>query len=394
MRQSLKLGRVGGIPVGVHWTVAVIVLLVADILAASVLPAAAPGRPALLYWTVAVAGALVFALSLLAHELSHAVVAKRHGVGVRSITLWMLGGVAELENDPPDPGADLRIALAGPAASLGAAIALAGLGLAAGWAGGPPIIVAALTWLALMNAVLAVFNLLPGAPMDGGRVLRALLWRHYHDRVRAAVAAAKAGRFIGFALIAAGVAELIGWASIGGLWLMLIGWFLESAARAEAAATVAEAALAGLRVADVMTPDPPIAPGWRTAADFAEQVAAHARTTAFPVVSFDGRLAGIVTSDQLASLPPQQRSALRLEQVALPVPASYLAAPGDPAESLAIRRPIGGEVVAVVLGTEGQVVGLVTTLDLRWGMRQARLRTWPGAGDVRDGSDQRRSQPA
>ena len=117
MRQDVRLGQVSGIPVGANWTVAVILVIIAWLLGASVLPSAAPHQPAVLYWTVAVAGAVLFLASLLAHELSHAVVAKRHGVGVRSITLWMLGGVAELEGEPPDARADLRIALAGQASS-------------------------------------------------------------------------------------------------------------------------------------------------------------------------------------------------------------------------------------------------------------------------------------
>ncbi|MHB1431285.1 MAG: site-2 protease family protein, partial [Streptosporangiaceae bacterium] len=158
MRQSLRLGRVAGIPVGVHWTVGVILLLIADMLGMSVLPAAREGLPAVVYWTVAVLGAVVFAGSLLVHELSHAIVAKRHGVRVRSITLWMLGGVAELDDDPPNPTADLRIALAGPASSLALAVLLAGLALGIGAVGGPTVVVVALGWLALMNGVLAVFN--------------------------------------------------------------------------------------------------------------------------------------------------------------------------------------------------------------------------------------------
>ena len=118
MRQSVGLGRVAGIPVGMHWTVAVILVIIAEILGASVLPAALPHQPTVVYWAAAAAAALVFAGSLLAHELAHSLVAQRNGVRVRSITLWMLGGVAELAGEPPNAVADLRIALAGPAASL------------------------------------------------------------------------------------------------------------------------------------------------------------------------------------------------------------------------------------------------------------------------------------
>jgi Zn-dependent protease len=192
-----------------HWTVAVILVIIAEILGASVLPAALPHQPTVVYWAAAAAAALVFAGSLLAHELAHSLVAQRNGVRVRSITLWMLGGVAELAGEPPNAVADLRIALAGPAASLAQAAVFGGVALAISYSGGSAVAVAAAGWLAVMNGALAVFNMLPGAPLDGGRVPRAVLWRIYQDRMRAAVAAARAGRYLGFAIIAVGLAELL-----------------------------------------------------------------------------------------------------------------------------------------------------------------------------------------
>jgi len=389
MRQSVRLGRIAGIPVGVHWSVGVILVIIADLLGAGVLPAVLPHQPGALYWTAAVIAAVVFAGSLLAHEMAHAIVAKRHGTEVRSITLWMLGGVAELGGDPPDPGADLRIALAGPLTSLAAAGVCYGLAAAIGQLPGPGarVAAAAASWLALMNGMLAVFNLLPGAPMDGGRVLRAVLWRRYGDRQRAALAATRAGRFLGYGLMAVGAAEfLLTGNLLGGVWLVLIGWFLESAARAEAGATVAATALSGLRVADVMTPEPELAPGWNTVQDFAASVVARSRQAAFPVVGFDGRLAGIVTSEMLARTRPADRAELRLDQIAVPVPPPYLAAPEDEAARLLTRPPLAGVVAAVVLDG-GRVTGIVTADDLTWIIRRSRLDVRPAdlAGDLTGG---------
>lgn len=381
MRQSVGLGRVAGIPVGVHWTVAVILVIIAEILGASVLPAALPHQPAVVYWAAAAATALVFAGSLLAHELAHSLVAQRNGVRVRSITLWMLGGVAELAGEPPNAVADLRIALAGPAASLAQAAVFGGVALAVSYSGGSAVAVAAAVWLAVMNGALAVFNMLPGAPLDGGRVPRAVLWRIYQDRMRAAVAAARAGRYLGFAIIAVGLAELLVWGSLGGLWLMLIGWFLTSAARAGETATVANSALAGLRVADVMILDPDIGHGWSTVQDFIDQVAAHSRQGAFPVVGFGGELAGVVVSGLLGRIRLADRPVLRLDQVALTVPSGYLATLGDPAGPLLTRPPMASEVVAVVLA-QGRVVGLVTAGDLSQAVRRSRLRAGPGGWPV------------
>ena len=192
MGQDIPLGRVAGIRVGANWTVAVILVLIAWLLAGSVLPGVARHMSVAVYWTVGGAAAALFLASLLAHELSHALVARHNGLKVRAITLWMLGGITELEGEPPDAGADLRIAVAGPAVSVAAAGVFLGMAQAVGYAGGPAVVTAGLVWLAVMNGMLAVFNMLPGAPLDGGRVLRALLWRHYGDRRRAEVAAARA----------------------------------------------------------------------------------------------------------------------------------------------------------------------------------------------------------
>ena len=380
MRQNVRLGRVAGIPVGANWSVVVILAIIADMLAVSFLPAEVRHQSAATYWITGCITAVLFLAALLAHELSHALVARRNGVGVRSITLWGLGGVSELEDDPPNAGADLRIALAGPAASLAAAVVFFGAAAAIGQAGGPDIAVAAAIWLAVMNGLLAVFNLLPGAPLDGGRVLRAALWRHYGDRDRAATSAARCGRYLGVLLAVLGIAELLVTGDfLGGLWLMVIGWFLTSAAAAEEAAVASSAALRGLRVADVMTPDPEIAPGWMTVAEFAGRIAAaRSAQRAFPVLSSDARLAGVVVTALLARLSREQRALRRVEQVAVPVPEEYLAAPDDPARSLAARRPLGGEVVAVVLD-HGRIVGMVTAADLH----QAELRHGLLAGSQR-----------
>ena len=376
MRQDVPLGRVAGIQVGANWTVAVILVLTAWLLAGSVLPGAAPHLPAAVYWAVGGAAAALYLASLLAHELSHALVARHNGLTVRGITLWMLGGITELQGQPPDAGADLRIAVAGPAVSTAAAGLFAGIAEAVRYAGGPAVITAGLVWLAAMNGLLAVFNMLPGAPLDGGRVLRAVLWRHYHDRRRADVAAARAGQVLGAGIIGLGVAGLLLGAAWGGVWLMLIGWFLISAASAERGAATAASALDGVQVADVMTPDPQVAPGWFTVGDFIDRVAARSRQEAFPVVDWAGTLAGVVVTGLLARIPPARRADLRLDQVALAVPPPYLAAPTDPAAPLLARRPLAGKVLAVVL-TDGRIAGMVTLSDLRQAVRWRTLASGP-----------------
>ena len=234
------------------------------------------------YWAVAVPCAIAFMAALLAHELAHSLVARWYGVPVTSITLWALGGVSELGGEPPTARADLRIAAAGSAASLAAGLVFSGLAAAVRAAGGPAIAVAALGWPAAMNVLLAAFNLLLGAPPDGWRILRAVLWRRTGDRVRAARSAAAAGRAVGAALMILGTGEVLLWADAGGLWVALIGIFVMSAAAAEATAGAAAAALAGLRVGDVMTPDPDIGGTWMTVAGFMDGIAGTRRRPGSP----------------------------------------------------------------------------------------------------------------
>ncbi|MGV9536097.1 M50 family metallopeptidase [Streptosporangium sandarakinum] len=181
----------------------------------------------------------MFFASLLAHELAHALVARRAGVSVKSITLWLLGGVTEFDGEVGSPRAELRISLAGPVTS--ALVAGAALAVAAA-ARGVPVVWSALVWLATVNGVLAVFNMLPGAPLDGGRVLHAVLWWRCGDRERADRVAARAGQSLGMALIAAGVVQTLVWSPMGGLWTALVGWFLSGSARSEGLARSAPTA--------------------------------------------------------------------------------------------------------------------------------------------------------
>jgi Zn-dependent protease len=373
MKQTVRLGRVAGIPIGMHWSALVILVLLTEILAWSALPGLVTGLPAAAYWVVALPAVLLFLGSLLAHELAHAVVARRDGLRVRAITLWLFGGVAELDGEPPSPAADLRIAAAGPITSLAAALAFGGAATAASALGGPELGTAALAWLGVTNAALAVFNLLPGAPLDGGRVLRAVLWRRGGDRARAAKTAAQAGQLLGGTLAGLGVLEVLAWGRADGLWLALIGWFLTFAAGAEERSSSVHQAVAAMPVHDVMTPDPACGPAWTRVDEFAARTALHSRQTVFPVVDIDGSPIGVVNLDMLARIPPRIRSATRLGQVALPVPPGYLTGPDDPVAPLFDRPALASELAAVVL-TDGKIVGLVSAHDLVRAVRQGRLR--------------------
>lgn len=208
MKETLRLGEIAGVRVGVNWSVLVIFFLIALGLAAGRFPTESPGLPSVAYIAAGVATAVAFLASLLTHEIAHAVVAQRSGVEVHGITLWLFGGVARLGGEARDPAAELRIAGVGPLMSL----VLAGIFfVAAGLAPAfdtPDIVVGPLRWLAAINVALAVFNLMPAAPLDGGRILRAFLWWRRGDRVSAAVTSTRAGKAFGFLLVGLG---LWGW---------------------------------------------------------------------------------------------------------------------------------------------------------------------------------------
>jgi Zn-dependent protease/CBS domain-containing protein len=373
MRPTLRLGKIAGIPVGVNGGVLVIIALVAIGLAFGRLPAAHPGRATAAYVVAGLLAAVLFVASLLAHELAHAVVARAKGVEVEGITLWLLGGVAQLRNEARSPGIEFIIAVVGPATSLalGGIFGGVAIGLDAVGAGGLPA--AVVGYLATVNIALAVFNLVPAAPLDGGRVLRAAVWRGTGDRVRAAQVAAGAGRLFGLVLIVAGVAQIL-FGGLGGLWLALVGWFLVQAASAEAEQAVLGQRLHGVRVGDVMTTSPiPAAPGTPIAA-FINDVVLHRPHSTYPLVDGIGQLTGLVTLNRIRRVPIDQRSTVTLADIACPPDLVPTARADEPLVSLLARMSGCSDGRAVVTDVQGRVVGIVSPSDISQTVTLADMR--------------------
>ncbi|HLL64097.1 MAG TPA: site-2 protease family protein [Propionibacteriaceae bacterium] len=374
MRASVWLGRIAGIRVGINLSVFVIVAILVIGLAAGRLPLAYPDRSGLAYVGSAVVAALLFLASLLAHEMAHSLVARRHGIEVESIVLWLLGGVASLRGEPKTPAADFRIAIAGPLTSLALAglftLVAAGLNLLG--AEGLPLGV--LTYLAVTNLMLGLFNLLPAAPLDGGRILRAALWRSRGNRSGAAVSAARVGRVLGFLLIALGVLQLVSGAGIGGIWMALIGWFVVSAASAEEQHARVSGRLSGLTVAHVMTPQPLALDGNLTVEQFVHQVVMTHRFSTYPLVDPDGRLVGLVTLNRARAVPPDQHRTTRLRDIACPPAEVPVGRPEQPVQELLERMHGCADGRAVVVDAEGRVIGVVSPTDLARALELADLR--------------------
>ena len=375
MRASISLGRIAGIRVGINASVFLIIAILVFGLATGTLPASYPGRGVVAYLVAAIVGAVLFLASLMAHELAHSLVARRNGIEVDSIVLWLLGGVAQLRGDAKTPGADFRIAIVGPLTSVGLAIffgvAAEGVRLLGG--GGLPVGV--LAYLAGTNVVLAVFNLIPAAPLDGGRVLRAALWRWRGDRHAAAVSAARVGRILGFVLIAIGVLQVVTGAGLGGLWLALIGWFVVSAATVEEQQARMSGRLAGVTVGQLMTAQPVILDGNLTVDDFVRQVALTHRFSTYPLVDPAGRLTGLVTLNRVRSVPPAERATTRLWEIACApadVPVAHLE---DSVVELLVRMHGCADGRAVVVDDAGRVVGVVSPSDVARALQLANLRS-------------------
>lgn len=374
MKASIPLGRWAGVAVGAHWSVLVTVGLIAEMMATGGLPAAAPGYPAAVYWLAGIAVAVLFILCLLLHELAHAIVARRYRMDIERITLWLLGGATQLTADPPTPKIELRITLAGPLTSIG----LGGLSYAAA-AGAtalsaPHLVIAGVAWLTLVNLVLGVFNLLPGQPLDGGRVLHALLWRHTGDRRRATVIAGRAGSALGVVLVVVGFVEMLTSSLAGGLWLALVGWFLVGSAGAETSRATLRGELAGIRVREVMTEHPVTAPGWLTVDAFADRIAEHAHARVFPVLDFDGRPSGLVSLPDLIRLTADQRAVRTVGSVARPMSGVRVVGPDEPLVTALERgRPRAADDVLLVIEA-GRLVGLVDSADINRAIELASLR--------------------
>jgi Zn-dependent protease/CBS domain-containing protein len=376
VRETLSLGRIAGVKVGIHWSALAIVVLIVAGLASGQLPDEYPGHGPVDYVAAALVAAVLFLASLLAHELAHAIVARRNGVAVHSIVLWLLGGVAQLEGEPRTPGADFRIAVVGPLTSLALGVAFGAVGYVADLLDAGRLAVGVLAYLAGTNVLLALFNLIPAAPLDGGRVLRAALWRRRGDREAAAVTAARAGRVAGFGLVGLGLLETLLTGTFSGVWLALIGWFLISAATAEEQQARMGSRLSGVRVGDVMTRDPVVADGTMTLQEFVDGLAMTHQFSCYPLVDPSGRLTGLVTLNRVRAAPPGSRSTTRLRDIACPPEGVPTAGPDEPLLTLLPRMRGCSDGRAVVLDEQRRVIGVLSASDISRALQLADLRSF------------------
>jgi Zn-dependent protease len=373
MGESVRLGRVAGIAISANWSLFVIAGLLTWILADTTLPAGAPRYGVGAYWLAAAVVVVLFFAGLLAHEFAHSLVARRRGVEVDRITLWLFGGVSQLRGEAASPSAEFQIAVVGPLTSLGVAAGFGVLASLIALLGGPTLAVAATAWLGGINALLAVFNLVPAAPLDGGRILHAAVWRRSGSHEQATAVATRAGRWFGYGLIGLGVLWLLA-GDIAAVWFVLIGWFLIAAAGAEATHELLRGALGGLVVRDVMSPDPMVAPDTLPARELVEDWFLGRGHSAFPLVDSKGRVDGLVTL-RGARRADANAPALRARDLADDLSTVARVGPDDNFEVLLARTAAarGGDGRALVFAGD-ELVGIVSPSDLQRALDVAALQ--------------------
>ncbi len=379
MDNNLRLGRIFGIEIGINWSLVFIFVLIAWSLALGVFAPLHPTWGPVFIWGLAIGGAILFFASLLAHELAHSLVAKSYGIPVRNITLWLFGGVSSISKEPPSPKAEFLIAIVGPLTSI--VVGFIFLGLAAVSSGGfanlddlavlgpaPTLAV----WLGSVNIVLGVFNMVPGFPLDGGRVLRSIFWSVTNNLAKATRWASWVGQGVAWILILMGVAmifgvrlPIFGTGLLGGLWLILIGWFLHSAAIQSYQQIVIQRALAGVPVGRLMesrvatvAPDLPVG-------TLVNEYIMGTSERAFPVVQ-DNQLVGIVSLEDVRRVPREDWEIMSVRQIMTPQNQLTTATPDEDANE-AMEELASRDVNQVPVVQDGHLVGMLRRSDiLRW----------------------------
>ncbi len=364
-----NLMRVGGIRIIIDPTWLFIFALVVWSLATGYFPSIDPAISGGRAWLMGLVAGLLLFVSVLVHELSHALLARRAGIEVPRIRLFLFGGVSEMGSEPRDPRAELRIAAAGPLTSIGLAAAffiISRLGVAALLPGAAPVV----DYLAMINLGLGIFNLLPGFPLDGGRILRAWLWSRHGNLLRATRTAGRAGSFLGYGLMAFGLRELILGSLLGGIWMILIGMFLNQAAGASYQTILLRDLLSGVRVRQLMTQPVIMVPDHASLEELVGDYFYRHPHGSFPVAASD-RLVGMVSLDQLKSVPREDWIRTPVRQVMTPAEVVRPLAPQDDCVA-ALERMIREDVGRLPVVAEERIVGILSRRDV---MRLFQIRS-------------------
>ena len=362
---GLQIGRVLGCPVCVHFSWLILFGLITWALATGYFPAQQPELPRLGHWVTGLAASLLLFVSILLHELGHAYVARRHGLEIQSVTLFIFGGVARLAKDPEDGRTEFRIAVAGPLVSFALAAFF-------GAAAAAPILVPSVRtvarYLALINITLAVFNLVPAFPLDGGRIFRGLLWNAM-GKARATQAAASAGTVFALFLVASGVLLLLRGAGISGIWYIALGWFLKEASGSAYSQVRLDEALRGVTARDVMLTDVESLPADVSVAEAARAYFLHTGYGSYPVRRGEG-VVGLLCLRDVLRIPASEREGLSVQAAMIPLSPAIIIGPDTPLPDAIVKMGRNGAGRLLVLD-DGRLVGLLTMSAV---LRHVRVR--------------------
>ncbi len=362
MKASVRLGRIWEIPIGLNNSWFLIFALATWSLALGFFPAAIPGLNSGVYWLLGALTSVLFFSSVLAHELGHAFFALRNSVPVRAITLFFFGGVAEITREPKSAGAEFRIAIAGPLVSL---VLAALFGAVALLAQGMPAVVAPAQWLARVNLILALFNMLPGFPLDGGRVLRAVIWRINDNELRATMLASRVGQLVAWGMVGFGVLSALSGNLFNGVWLAILGLFLNGAAAASRQQASIQQAVQGVTAGQLMDRTILRVPSWVTAGDLLTPATLSQGHRVFLVEDF-GQVRGVLSLANIAQTTQGQWRTAKVEQLLTPWDQMVTVQPDtDMAAVLSLMAERNLAQVLVVEAGTNQVLGLISHEQIR-----------------------------
>jgi Zn-dependent protease/CBS domain-containing protein len=364
MKSNIKLGKIAGIEIGLHYSWFIIAALITFSLGER-FRQVNPGWGAGFVWIAALSTALLFFFTLLLHELSHSLVAQARGMKVTAITLFALGGVSQIEGDSPDAKTEFWVAIAGPIASL--VIGFACLAVAAGLGWHFPTeprtgITAVLVWLGYINASLGLFNLIPGFPLDGGRVLRAILWAVTKDADRSTRIAARVGEFVAFVFIFEGIWRFFNGAGFDGLWIAFIGWFLMDAAKSSYAQVETAAAFRGLRASEVMSRRCAVVNRATTLQEFVDTSVLKTGERCFAVED-RGRFAGLITLREVGAIPRDRWPNTTVGAAMRPAKELHTITPDTPVPD-ALKLMAANDVNQLSVVAQGALQGIVSRSHL------------------------------
>lgn len=369
--RGIRLGSVFGLEIRIDYSWFIIFGLILWTLTAGVFPEEAPEAGTGVHIAMGAVGTILFFVSLLAHEISHSLVAQTRDIPVEGITLFIFGGMAHTRMEAEHPGDEFVIAGVGPLASL----VIAGLFGVLGWAGRSAGVGAEYTavaeYLAYINVALAVFNLLPGFPLDGGRLFRAAVWKFTDDLRKATRWATAGGKGLGYALIALGLLQLFAGGAGGGLWLIFIGWFVRTAAESSFRQHVLRQTLEDVPVREVMTADPETVAADLTLREFVDDRVMKGKHRAYPVTR-DGEPVGMIALDQVKNVSRDEWSERTVGDVMSPVDDDHVVRPD--ADMAEVLEQLGGrEGVRLLVVDDGALAGVLTRGDLTRWMERAEL---------------------